>query len=241
MVGQIPTMAKLGRLSAAGAVALLSVAHGSAARATNYTITVDASKQTAGNPRFWVASVGTGTASLTLRSDLQTHYKIGAREIGAQRVRGHGVLNDDMAIYKGPGSYSWTNFDKYLDAIVSAGMRPIMELDFMPTTLALNGNSRDIYKSATDYKNFIQAVVQHCVDKYGATDVGNWYWEIWNEPDYAGFWNGSNSSEATSAKMTEYYSHQRKGVKYAALKRIEPKPPQRERRRVQRLPRPEDR
>jgi MYXO-CTERM domain-containing protein len=85
-------------------------------------------------------------------------------------------------------------------------MRPIMELDFMPTALALNGSSRDIYKNATDYKNFIQAVVQHCVDKYGATDVGNWYWEIWNEPDYAGFWNGSDMNEAASAKMTEYYS-----------------------------------
>jgi xylan 1,4-beta-xylosidase len=194
------------KLVAAAATALAILGGGRAARATNYTITVDASNKTAGNPRFWVASVGTGTASLTLRPDLQTHYKLGARELGAQRVRGHGVLNDDMAIYKGPGSYSWTNFDKYLDAIVSAGMRPIMELDFMPTALALNGKREDIYKNATDYKNFIQAVVQHCVDKYTAADVGQWYWEIWNEPDYAGFWNGSNATEAVGAKMTEYYT-----------------------------------
>src|SRR5215471_3664717 len=188
------------------AVVVALMASARTAHATSYTITVNASMQTAGNPRFWVAAVGTGTASLTLRSDLQTHYKIGARELGAQRVRGHGVLNDDMAIYKGPGSYSWTNFDKYLDAIVSAGMRPIMELDFMPTALALTGNSRDIYKNATDWKNFIQAVVQHCVDKYGAADVGQWYWEIWNEPDYPGFWNGSMASEAVTAKMTDYYA-----------------------------------
>ncbi|HMF43623.1 MAG TPA: carbohydrate-binding protein [Polyangia bacterium] len=188
------------------AVVVALMASARTAHATSYTITVNASMQTAGNPRFWVAAVGTGTASLTLRSDLQTHYKIGARELGAQRVRGHGVLNDDMAIYKGPGSYSWTNFDKYLDAIVSAGMRPIMELDFMPTALALTGNSRDIYKNATDWKNFIQAVVQHCVDKYGAADVAQWYWEIWNEPDYPGFWNGSMASEAVDAKMSEYYT-----------------------------------
>jgi xylan 1,4-beta-xylosidase len=191
-------------LAAAIGLALATVAL--PARATNYTITVDASKQTAGNPKFWVASVGTGTATLTLRSDLQTHYKIGAREIGAQRVRGHGVLSDGMGIYKGAGSYSWTNFDKYLDAIVSAGMRPIMELDFMPTALALNGNDKDTYKDAATYRAFIQALVQHCVDKYGAADVGQWYWEIWNEPDYTGFWNGTNASEATSAKMTDYYS-----------------------------------
>ena len=192
--------------AATTAIALAMLTGERAANATNYTITVDASKQTTGNPAFWAASVGTGTASLTLRSDLETHYKIGAREAGFKRVRGHGVLSDAMGIYKGPGSYSWTNFDKYLTAIVSAGMRPIMEMDFMPTALALNGNDKDIYKSITDYKNFIQAVVQHCVDKYTLADVSQWYWEIWNEPDYPGFWNGSNSSEATSAKMTEYYA-----------------------------------
>ena len=91
------------KLLAAGAAGLAILAGGAPASATNYTITVDASKQTAGNPRFWVAAVGTGTASLTLRSDLQTHYKIGNREIGFQRVRGHGVLSDDMGIYKGAG------------------------------------------------------------------------------------------------------------------------------------------
>jgi xylan 1,4-beta-xylosidase len=192
--------------AAIGAIALALLAGPRAANATNYTITVDASKQTAGNPPFWAAAVGTGTAALTLRSDLETHYKIGAREAGFKRVRGHGVLSDAMGIYKGPGSYSWTNFDKYLTSIVSAGMRPIMEMDFMPTALALSGNDKDIYKNATDYKNFIAAIVQHCVDKYGMADVAQWYWEIWNEPDYPGFWNGSNSSEATSAKMSEYYT-----------------------------------
>jgi hypothetical protein len=138
------------------------------ASATNYTITVDASNQTAGNPRFWAAAVGTGTASLTLRPDLQSQYKIVNRELGMQRVRGHGVLNDDMGIYKGPGSYDFTKFDTYLNAIVSAGMRPLMELDFMPTALALTGSSRDYPKDINNWKAFITAVVQHCVDKYSA-------------------------------------------------------------------------
>ena len=175
------------------------------ASATNYTITVDASKQTGGNPRFWAASVGTGTASLTLRADLQSHYKLVNRELGIQRVRGHGVLNDDIGIYKAAGSYDFTKFDTYLNAIVSAGMRPIMELDFMPVALALNGSSRDFPKDLNAYKAFITAVVQHCVDKYTMADVSQWYWEIWNEPDYPGFWNGLNSTEATAAKMTDYY------------------------------------
>ena len=98
-------MSILSRVSwAAAAIGLLVFVNGRAASATNYAITVDASMQTAGNPRFWSAAFGTGTASLTLRSDLQTHYKIGNRELGALRVRGHGVLNDDIGIYKAAGS-----------------------------------------------------------------------------------------------------------------------------------------
>ena len=193
------------RALAAAALGLALLAHAGAARATNYTITVDASNHTAGNPRFWAAAVGTGTASLTLRPDLQTHYKIGNRELGMMRVRGHGVLNDDIGIYKSPGVYDFSKFDTYLTAITSAGMRPIMEMDFMPTALGLTGSSRDFPKDINVYKQFIQAVVQHCVDKYGAADVSQWYWEIWNEPDYVGFWNGTNANEAVAAKMTDYY------------------------------------
>jgi len=177
-------------------VALLCAA--AAAEGASYTISVDASKVASGNPRFWSAAVGTGTASLTLRPDLQTHYKLANRELGMQRVRGHGVLNDDMGIFHWTGgsaapTYDWTKFDQYLAAIVAAGMRPAMELSFMPTALAKNGNSRDPAKDLNIFKQFIQAVVQHCIDKYGATDVGQWYWEVWNEPNYSGFWNGTQS------------------------------------------------
>jgi alpha-L-fucosidase len=186
-------------------VGLLTLVSPRVASAITYSITVDASKQTTGNPRFWSASVGTGTASLTLRSDLQTHYKIANRELGMMRVRGHGVLNDDMGIYKGPGSYDWTKFDTYLTAIVSAGMRPLVELDFMPTALAIGGDYHSPPKDYNAYKDFIKAIVQHCVDKYGADDVGKWYWEVWNEPDYPGFWNGMDANEATAQKMSDYY------------------------------------
>ena len=150
--------------------------------------------------------MGTGTASLTLRSDLQTHYKIANRELGMMRVRGHGVLNDDIGIYKAAGSYDWTKFDNYLTAIVSAGMRPLMELDFMPTALAIGGDYHSPPKDYNAYKALITAVVQHCVDKYGADDVAKWYWEVWNEPDYPGFWNGMDANESTTAKMSDYYT-----------------------------------
>jgi xylan 1,4-beta-xylosidase len=173
----------------AGSLGLAILTAAGAASAAD--ITVDAGSQVSGNPRFWSEMVGTGTASLTLRSDLQTHYKIARRELGMLRVRGHGVLNDDMGIYKGAGSYDWSKYDQYLDAIAAADMRPGMELSFMPTALASSGNSRNPPKDQATYKAFIQAVVQHTVDKFGADDVSQWYWEVWNEPNYSGFWTGS--------------------------------------------------
>ena len=72
-----------------------------------------------------------------------------------------------------------------------------MELSFMPIALAASGNNKNPPSNYTTYKQFIQAVVQHCVDKYGAADVAQWYWEVWNEPDYAGFW---------TATIADYYT-----------------------------------
>ena len=208
-----PRLIRRAHALATTAMGLVLLTDVRAARAADYTITVDASTQTAGNPRFWAAAVGTGTAVLTLRADLQTHYKIANRELGIERVRGHGLLGDDrhsMETFHWSGSgaptYDWTNFDRYLEAIVSAGMRPIMELDFMPKDLAKSGDSRDSPKDLNVYQQFIQAVVQHCVDRYGADEVGTWYWEVWNEPDYPYFWNGTDKSAPTSAKMTDYYA-----------------------------------
>ena len=174
-------------LLAGSAVVLALLTGARAASATDYTLTVDAGKEVSGNPHFWSAAFGTGKAKLALRSDWQTHYKLGNRELGAERVRGHGILNDEMGLYKGAGSYSWTNLDTYLTAITSAGMRPVIELDFMPTALGTSGD-KSPPKDYAAWKDFIAALVQHCIDKYGAADVATWYFEVWNEPDYSGFW-----------------------------------------------------
>ena len=190
------------RRSARTVAALLAgfgiLTSGRGASAASYDIAIDASNSPSGNPRFWSTAVGVGTASLTLRADLQTQYKLANRELGMQRVRGHGVLKDDMGIFQWTGgtatpTYDWTKLDTYLAAIAAAGMRPMMELSFMPTALAKSGNDKDPAKDLAVYTKYIQAVVQHCIDKYGAADVGKWYWEVWNEPNYAGFWNGTQA------------------------------------------------
>ena len=75
--------------------------------------------------------------------------------------------------------------------LLAAGMRPIMELSFMPTGLATNGD-KSPPKDYNEWKNFIAAVAKRCIEKYGQDDVSKWYWEVWNEPDYVGFWNNTD-------------------------------------------------
>jgi len=187
-------VSRLARGLSVGSIGLVMLMAVRAAGAA--TITVDASSSPRGNPKFWAEMVGTGTASLGLRADLQTHFKIANRELGMKRVRGHGILNDDMDIYRGPGNYNWENYDTVLEGIAAAGMRPGMELSFMPAALARSGDSKDPPGDFDAYSDFIQAVVQRAIDLFGADDVSQWYWEVWNEPNYAGFWTGT---------MQDYY------------------------------------
>lgn len=198
----LPSPRPRGRLARGLLAGSIGLAISSAAAVAGaQTITVDASDSVSGNPRFWSTCVGTGTASLTLRADLQTHYKLAKRELGMLRVRGHGLLNDDMGIFHWSGggaqpTYDWTKFDTYLAAIDAAGMRPIIELSFMPTDLASQGNDRNPPSDLNVYSDMIEAVVQHAIDLYGEEDVIKWYWEVWNEPNYEGFWTGT---------MDDYY------------------------------------
>jgi xylan 1,4-beta-xylosidase len=145
---------------------------------------------------------------ISLRADWQTHAKIANRELGMLRVRGHGALSDDkdsMAILKWSARRAHLQLDE-LRQVPGRHRRgehaPADGADFMPKDLAKNGDSRDAPKDLNVWKQFMQALVQHCVAKFGADDVGKWYWEVWNEPDYAGFWNGSDKNESLSQKMT---------------------------------------
>ena len=69
-----------------------------------------------------LVSVGHGTASRPASDWADALQRFEKRELSFQRVRGDGVLNDDMGIYKGPG-VRWTKFDTHLEAIALGGQR----------------------------------------------------------------------------------------------------------------------
>lgn len=101
--------------------------------------------------------------------------------------------------------YNWLVVDSIVDTYIKRGMKPLMEVGFMPKALSAkpepyehtwskNGN---IWTGWTqppkDYNKWRELVYQwakHSVERYGKEEVKTWMWELWNEPDI-GYWSGT--------------------------------------------------
>jgi xylan 1,4-beta-xylosidase len=103
--------------------------------------------------------------------------------------------------------YSWTILDHIFDTFHSAGIRPIVEIGFMPEALSTHpepyrhnfpkGSIGSIYTGwaypPRDYVKWSQLVFQftrHLRERYGDAEVRTWLWEVWNEPDID-YWKGT--------------------------------------------------
>ncbi len=172
----------------------------SVAAATPYAIAVDAGKGTSVLNRFWEKCVGSDHFYTVIKSgyggNIKSAYALAKTELGMKAVRAHGILNDDVGIYKennGTPVYNWKNYDSIMDYIVSLGWKPIVELSFMPGALAsgtttscwYNGFPANVTppKDYTKWKNLVTEIIKHSEDRYGAPEIQAWRWEVWNEPD----------------------------------------------------------
>ncbi len=104
--------------------------------------------------------------------------------------------------------YDWTIVDRIFDAQLKNGVKPYVQIGFMPEALSTNpvpyrhfwkpGDPyNDIYTGwaypPKDYDKWRELVfqwVRHSVDKYGRREVEQWYWQTWNEPNI-GYWRGT--------------------------------------------------
>ena len=143
-------------------------------------------------PHFWEHCVGSGHAILALRADYQKQLTRCRRELGFKHVRFHGLMDDDMGTLvcqKEELIYSFYNADTICDFLLSIGMKPFMELSFMPTALASGPDTVFHYQgNVTPPKDFnswgtlIEKLVAHWVTRYGIDEVKEWFFEVWNEP-----------------------------------------------------------
>ena len=104
--------------------------------------------------------------------------------------------------------YNWTIVDRIFDTYLQRGVRPYVQIGFMPKALSTKPDPYqhrwtptakydEIYTGwaypPNDYKKWAELVYQwakHCVEKYGRSEVEQWYWEVWNESNI-GYWRGT--------------------------------------------------
>lgn len=151
---------------------------------------------------YWERCVGSGHAALGQRQDWREQLLRARRELGIQRVRFHGLLNQDMSVLlqdrDGKLFYSFYNVDYLFDYLLSIDMKPLVELSYMPDLLASGTQTLFHYKAnVTPPKSYqmwydlIYHLVKHLVDRYGLQEIRTWHFEVWNEPNNEAFWSGT--------------------------------------------------
>ena len=151
-------------------------------------------------PHFWEHCVGSGHALLALRADWQAQMRQARDELGFRHVRFHGLLDDDMGTLIDQNDqplYSFFNADRIFDFLLSIGMRPFVELSFMPSMLSSSGQRIFRYganvslpRDFAQWEALIGRLAAHWIDRYGADEVRTWFFEVWNEPNLEAFGSG---------------------------------------------------
>ena len=150
----------------------------------------------------WRKLCSIGKAKEGLYVEVQRHLKAIQERIGFRYVRFHGIFDDEMMVYHedeaGQPCLNFAYVDQLFDFLLNIGLRPFVELGFMPSDLA-GGAEKIFYKTSNismpkdiqRWKLLVRSLVVHCITRYGLEEVKTWYLEIWNEPDTIAFWRGN--------------------------------------------------
>jgi xylan 1,4-beta-xylosidase len=134
---------------------------------------------------------------------IRTHNLLTTRE-GEPDLK-WGFTNVYTEDKQGNPIYDWTLLDKIIGAQIENGLRPLVELGFMPKALSVNpepyrhewSTNGPFWTGWTyppkDYNKWAELVYQlvlHEKEIYGEEEIEKWIWEVWNEPDI-GYWSGT--------------------------------------------------
>jgi xylan 1,4-beta-xylosidase len=173
-------------------------------------------------PHFWEQMFGSGRARLAMRAS----YRRDMREVksitGFRFVRFHGIFDRGVGVYtvdaKGRPDYNFTYVDQIYDGLLRQGVRPFVELSFMPPEMASRRQSMGFWytpivappRDWSQWGDLIRHFAQHLVARYGIDEVSRWYFEVWNEPNGT-FWGG-DPRQATYFHLYEVTARALKSV-----------------------------
>ncbi|MFO1225470.1 GH39 family glycosyl hydrolase [Roseateles sp.] len=179
----------------------------------------------------------------TMKDGRKLMQRLGELRPGSVYFRTHNLLNtgDGTAAFKwgstnaytedaqGRPVYDWTVVDRIIDSYLQRGVRPYLQIGFMPQALssapagtpyqhswrpgfgyqliaaAWNAPPKDYAK----WQELVYQWVRHCVARWGRDEVKTWYFEVWNEPNLPPYWSG------TQAEFNQLHDHAMAGVRRA--------------------------
>lgn len=165
-------------------------------------VRIDAQARATPLPHFWEEMFGSGRAILSLRANYRSDLHAVKKVTDFRYVRFHGILDDDVGVYNLDDHcnpiYNFVYVDQIYDGLLKNGVRPVVELSFMPKKLAFNPDDLHAFwykpdvsppKSWELWDGLIRHLARNLVDRYGINEVSQWYFEVWNEPNID-FWGG---------------------------------------------------
>ncbi len=197
-------------------------ARGAAVRAapTTTAIVIDPAAPAHRFPHFWEKMFGSGRAILALRDRYRRDLRATRRVTEMRYVRFHGILDDEVGVYRvdahGRPHTNFSYVDQIYDGLLAAGVKPFVELSFMPSQLAARPLRHAFWyrpnvsppKSYARWDALIRAFARHLVARYGIDEVASWYFEVWNEPNLD-FWRGT----PRQASYFALYDHTARALK----------------------------
>lgn len=158
-----------------------------AVRAIPVTVHVDAKGTSF--PHTWQKIINVGYAGEIISANVQRQLRIMQDSIGFTHLRFHGILDDDIHIYNedknGNPVLYFTYLDMILDFLDSIGLKPYLELSFIPSKLAKNLFSPFAHHayisevtSLEKWRYLVHGIVTHCVERYGLGNVKQWYFSF---------------------------------------------------------------
>ena len=166
------------------------------------TIEIDAQGSGKPFPHFWDQMFGSGRAILSLRESYRNDLRAVKQVSDFKYVRFHAILHDELGVYNedehGNPVYNFSYVDQVYDGLLKNGVRPFVEISFMPRRLAFNPDALHPFwykpnvsppKSMERWDDLMTHFAQHLLERYGIDEVSQWYFEVWNEPNID-FWNG---------------------------------------------------
>jgi xylan 1,4-beta-xylosidase len=189
------------------------------------TITVDAAKSQGPLKPVWRFFGADEPNYATMKDGQKLLGHLGELKPKQVYFRAHNLLNtgDGTPAFKwgstnaytedkdGKPVYNWMITDMIIDSYLDRGVRPYLQIGFMPEALSSAPEGTQYRHSwrpgfryelieggwnypPNDYKKWEELVYQwtkHNVEKYGKDEVLTWYFEVWNEPNGPSYWKGT--------------------------------------------------